>query len=130
MTRTIVRFRSSATTYALPVEDVTEVRSAADMTPLPAPRPGVAGLVPRADGALTVLSVLGATGDHVIVVDEGSTTFGLLVDEVTEVARIDDELIGPPPKGQAGAAVSGVIQDEGELVLLLDVAALRGTLTP
>ena len=126
--RTLVRFRSADAAYALPVEHVTEVRSAADMTALPVPRPGVAGLVPRADGALTVLAVLGASGDHVIVVDEGSVTFGLLVDEVTEVVRVDDDRIGPPPQGQAGGAVSGVIHEDGELVLLLDPAALRGTL--
>ncbi len=126
---TLVRFRAAATAYALPVEHVTEVRSAADVTALPAPRVGVAGLVARAEGALTVLSVLGNSGSHVIVVDEGRLTFGLLVDEVTEVVRVDDARIGPPPKGQAGDAVSGVIHDEGELVLVLDAAALRGTLT-
>ena len=127
--RTIVRFRSSDRAYALPVEHVTEVRSAADMTPLPAPRPGVAGLVPRADGSLTVLSVLGATGNHVLVIEEGAALFGLLVDEVTDVARVEDDVIGPPPQGQAHSAVSGVIRDDGELVLLLDASALRGTLT-
>jgi chemotaxis signal transduction protein len=128
--RTIVRFRASDAFYALPVEDVTEVRSAADVTALPAPRPGVAGLVPMPDGALTVLSILSQTGGHVIVVDEGSLTFGLLVDEVLDVVRIDDELIGPAPPGQAGEAVAGVVRDDSGLVLLLDAAALRGTLSP
>jgi purine-binding chemotaxis protein CheW len=126
--RTLVRFRAADTAYALPVEAVTEVRSAADVTSLPAPRPGVAGLVARADGALTVLSVLGSSGGHVVVVDEGTVIFGLLVDEVTEVVRIDEARIGPPPQGQAGGAVAGVIHDEGELVLVLDPSELRGAL--
>ena len=124
-----MRFRSADRAYALPVEHVNEIRSAADMTPLPAPRPGVAGLVPRADGALTVLAVLGDSGEHVVVVSDGPETFGLLVDEVTAVSRIEDDLVGPPPVGQAGGTVSGVIQDDDGLVLLLDAAALRGTLT-
>lgn len=123
-----MRFRSDGRNYALPVEQVMEVRSASDMTPPPAPRAGVAGLVPRGEAALTVPSVLGVTGEHVIVLDEGTRTFGLLVDEVTEVVRVDDAVVGPPPPGQAGAAVSGVIQDDAELVLLLDPVALRGTL--
>ena len=127
--RTLVRFRSSDTGYALPVEQVTEVRSASDMTPLPTPRPGVAGLVPRRESALTVLSVLGEGGGHVIVVDDGTLTFGLLVDEVTGVVRVDDDVIGPPPEGQAGTTVAGVIPEDGDLVLLLDAGALRGTLT-
>jgi chemotaxis signal transduction protein len=127
--RTLVRFRSAEAAYALPVEHVTEVRSAADMRPLPAPRQGVAGIVPRADGALTVLSVLGDAGDHVIVVDDSNLTFGLLVDEVTAVMRVEDDRIGPPPQGQAGGTVAGVIHDDGELVLVLDAVALRGTLS-
>jgi chemotaxis signal transduction protein len=126
---TLVRFRASDRTYALPVEHVTEVRSAADVTSLPTPKAGVAGLVPRAGGALTVLSVLGDSGSHVIVVAEGQLTFGLLVDEVTEVVRVDDERVGPPPAGQAGGAVTGVIQDDAGMVLVLDAAALAGTLT-
>ena len=128
--RTLVRFRAADTAYALPVEHVTEVRSAAEVTPLPASRPGVAGLVARADGAFTVLSVLSDAGGHVIVIDEGASVFGLLVDEVTEVVRVDEERIGPPPEGQAGRAVSGVIQTEDGLLLVLDAAALRGTLAP
>jgi len=127
---TLVRFRASDATYALPVEHVTEVRSAADMTALPTPRTGVAGLVARPDGALTVLSVLSSSGEHVIVVDHGAVTFGLLVDEVVEVARIDDDRIGPPPQGQAGGTVAGVIHEEGGLVLVLDPVALRGALGP
>lgn len=123
-----MRFRCSDTSYALFVEQVTEIRSAADMTPLPVPRAGVAGLVPRVDDSLTVLSVLGDSGSHVVVVDDSTVTFGLLVDEVTEVARVDESAIGPPPHGQAEGVVSGVLHDEGELVLLLDAAALRGTL--
>ena len=123
-----MQFRSANATYALPVEHVTEVRSAADVRPLPAPRPGVAGIVPRADGALTVLSVLGEAGTHVIVVDDANLTFGLLVEEVTAVVRVEDDRIGPPPQGQAGTAVAGVIHDEGELVLVLDALALRETL--
>ena len=86
-------------------------------------------LVARPDGALTVLSLLSTTGEHVIVVDEGALMFGLLVDEVTEVSNIDDARIGPPPQGQAGTTVAGVIHEDGGLVLVLDAAALRGTLS-
>ena len=124
-----MRFRSADAAYALPVEHVTEVRSASDMRPLPAPKPGVAGIVPRAEGSITVLSVLGDEGGHVIVVDDANLTFGLLVDEVTAVVRVEEDRIGPPPQGQAGGTVAGVIHDEGELVLVLDAVALRGTLS-
>lgn len=129
---TIVRFRAPAGQYALPVEHVTEVRSASDLTPLPEPRAGVAGLMRRGDDALTVLSVLGEPGEHIIVIDEGGLTFGLLVSQVTGVHAVSPEELGPPPPGQDRVTVAAVLTPKGEtgdeLILLLDCAALRGRL--
>ena len=127
---TIVRFRTSRGYYAVPVELVSEVRSAAGLTPLPAPRPGVAGLMRRGDEALPVLAILDSSGRHVVVIDKGPLSFGLLVDEVTGVHQVDETLIGAPPPGQDRVLVSGVVNDEDGLVLLLDVDALAGKLTP
>lgn len=126
---TLVHFRAPSGDYALPVEHVTEVRSSADLTPLPAPRDGVAGLMRRGDDAVTVLSVLGSPGEHVIVVDEGGLTFGLLVGEVTGVREVSEGEVGPPPPGQDGAAVAGVLTGDDGLVLVLDCGALRRRLT-
>jgi chemotaxis signal transduction protein len=126
--RTIVRFRTAHGDYAVPVDEVSEVRSAAGLTPLPAPRPGVAGLMQRGDEALPVLTVLSASGRHIVVIDKGPLSFGLLVDEVTAVHEVDDERIGAPPSGQDRDLVSGVLNDGGALVLLIDVDALAGKL--
>lgn len=127
--RTIVRFRTPKGDYALPVERVAEVRPAAELTLLPASQRGVAGVMRRGGGALTVLSILGELGRHVIVIDHGTVAFGLLVEEVTGVHRVDDELIGPPPPGQDDGTVAGVIVDGNGVVLLLDTEALRARLT-
>lgn len=127
--RTIVRFRAGDREYGLPVEHVTEVRSAAELTPLPAPRPGVAGLMTHGGDALPVLAVLSDVGRHVVVVDEGEVSFGVLVDEVLGVERVEDGLIGPAPHGQDQDSVSGVIVDGDRVVLLLDTAAFRAKLT-
>ena len=124
-----MRFRAPAGEYALGVEHVNEVRSSADLTSLPEPRAGVAGLMRRGDDAITVLSVLGEPGDHVIVLEDGGLTFGLLVEEVTGVHEIQDAEIGPPPPGQDRATVSGVLAGAEGLVLLLDCTALRGRLS-
>jgi chemotaxis signal transduction protein len=110
------------------VSQVTQVRLADGLRPLPAPRDGVAGLLVDGEGALTVLSVLGSEGHHVMVVDDGTLTFGLLVDEVMGVQHVDDAGVSPPPAGQDRAVVAGVIADDGSLVLLIDVAVLRGRL--
>jgi chemotaxis signal transduction protein len=122
---TMVRFRTPSGRYALAVDHVTEVRAATGITPLPEPRQGVAGLLRRGDEALTVLSVLGEPGTHVIVIDDGGHTFGLLVEEVTGVHAVDDGQIGPPPAGQDRGAVSGVLPVDDGLVLVLDATSLR-----
>ena len=125
---TLVRFRTPAGEYALPVERVTEVRSSAGISPLPEPRPGVAGLLRRGDDVLTVLAVLGDAGDHVVLLEEEGLTFGLLVTEVLGVRTVAEDDIGPPPTGQDGTMVSGVVVGEDGLVLLLDSVALRARL--
>ena len=126
---TMVRFVTPSGRYALAVEHVTEVRSSVGMTALPEPRPGIAGLLRRGDAALTVLSVLGEPGDHVVILDDGELTFGLLVEEVTGVHAVDDAQIGPPPPGQDGGTVSGVLPVDDGLILILDCAALRRRLS-
>lgn len=133
MMRTIVRFSTPTGDFAIPVEHVTEVRPAAELRALPAAGPGVAGVMRRGGEALTVLSVLGEPGRHVIVIDDEAVMFGLLVGEVTGVHRVDDAVIGPPPRGQDGGTVAGVIVEGGieggGVVLLLDTAALRARLS-
>ena len=132
---TIVRFNADHRQYAVPVDHVTEVCSASDLTPLPESRAGVAGLMRRGDDAITVLSMAGArpaSGEHIIVLDEGGLTFGLLVDEVTGVQTLTEDEIGRVPPGQDRETVVGVFtpQEAGdEIVLVLDCAALRGRLS-
>lgn len=126
--RTFVRFRTHTGDYALAVEHVREICLATDLTPLPTARPGVAGVVARGGDVLTVLSVLGDTGRQIIVLDADQLAFGLLVDEVSGVDRFDDDAIGPPPQGQDGGGVDGVILEGGNVVLVLDPAKLRSRL--
>jgi chemotaxis signal transduction protein len=126
---TLVRFRAPGGQFALPVECVNEVRAAGDMTRLPAPRPGVVGLMPRDDEAVPVLSLLGATGGHVLVVADGTEVFGLLVEEVLGVSELPDGELLPPPEGQDRAVVAGMMSDDLGLVLLLDLAVLTGRVT-
>jgi len=153
--RTIVRFRTAEGDYAVEVEQVKEVRSATGLAPLPSPLPGVAGLLRRGNGdrdrdgdrdgdgdgdgalpamalpamAVPVLAILGGMGRHIVIIEKGPLSFGLLVEEVTGVLQVDDGQIGAPPAGQDGPLVSGVLHDQGGLVMLLDTDALAGRLT-
>ena len=126
---TVVRFRAPAGDYAISVEHVSEVRSAADLTALPEPRDGVAGLMRRDDESLSVLSMLAPEGEHVVVVNVDELSFGLLVEEVIGVHPVDEADLGPSPRGQDRVVVSGVFHDDETLVLVLDVHALAEKLS-
>jgi len=128
--KSVVRFRTGDGVYAVPVENAREVLAPTGLTPLPSPHPDVAGLLEREGGALTILSALGAGRQHVLVLDAGDRPFGLLVEEVMGVDRIDETALAPPPAGQHDPVIAGVIDSGHGMVLLVDVANLAGRLQP
>jgi len=124
---TVVCFDSAGTAYCMPVQATRAVRRATGMIALPAPGPDIAGLLPG-EPPLTVISPLGASGTHVLVVEAREKTFGLLVDNVTGLRRITDADIRPPPEGQDRPLVCGTIDTGDQLVLVTDPNALAGRL--
>jgi chemotaxis signal transduction protein len=124
---TMVCFRADGASYCLPVEATRAVRPASGIVALPAARPDIAGIIPG-QPPMTVTSVLGTSGSQILVIESGGTTFGLLVDAVTGLRRIDAAKIYPSPTGQDRALISGTIDDEGELVLVADPVALAARL--
>jgi chemotaxis signal transduction protein len=121
---TVLRFHSAGGRYAVPIEHCLEVRPAAQVRPLPSPRPGVVGVLSWRDRALSVVSPLGPCGDHVIVLDAAGRPFGLLVDEVVGVEHLDAAAVGDPPPGQEQPLVAAATAPEGDLLFLVDVVAV------
>lgn len=62
----------------------------------------------------------------VIVVETGARNAGLIVDQVTEVLRIEQNDIVPPPEQSAGSSgyVKGIGKADGQVKLLLDTEKL------
>ena len=62
----------------------------------------------------------------VIVVDTAARIAGLIVDQVTEVLRIERDDIVPPPEESAasGGYVEGIGKADGQVKLLLDIEKL------
>jgi chemotaxis signal transduction protein len=123
----MVCFKSAGAAYCLPVETTRAVRTTAGILPLPGAGRDVVGMVPG-QPPLTVISVLGSGGNHILVVEIGDTTFGLLVDAVTGLRRIAAADIRPAPKGQHRGFISGTIDTDGQLVLVADPIALAAQL--
>jgi chemotaxis signal transduction protein len=125
----VVRFRTADGEFAVAVEDAREVRTTSGMLPVPTPGPDVVGFLAHDDRSLTVVAPLGAGRDQVLVLDPEGQPFGLLVEEVTGVTTLDEADVGPPPAGQSGDFVSGVVAGADGLVLLVDARALARTLS-
>ncbi|MDX6366337.1 MAG: purine-binding chemotaxis protein CheW [Nocardioidaceae bacterium] len=119
--KTMVEFRVAGASYCLPVEATRAVRSSVGMVTMPASRPNVAGLLPG-DPPLTVMAPLGPEGKHIIVMEVANQRFGLLVDAVTGLRRVDESDIREAPSGQQSKLISGTVSIGGELVLLADPA--------
>jgi chemotaxis signal transduction protein len=120
----MVRFRAAGASYAIPVSDVRQVRQAAEVSALPAARTGVAGVIRQGGAALPVLSILGGAPKQVLLLEAGGRGYGLLVEEVSTVTNVDERGFGPPPDGQDVGLVTGVLETDAELVLVMDAAAL------
>jgi chemotaxis signal transduction protein len=123
----MVCFQSAGAAYCMPVQATRAVRPTTGMITLPAARPDVAGIIPG-DPPLTVISPLGTGGTHILVVETGEQTFGLLVDAVTGLRRVDDADIRLAPHGQERALISGTIDAGGELVMITNPGALAARL--
>jgi chemotaxis signal transduction protein len=124
---TMVCFTAARAEYCLPVQATRSVRTANEMISLPDPSPDVAGMLPG-DPPLTVISPLHSERGHILVIEAGDKTFGLLVDAVTGLRRIDDADLGPAPEGQGRPLVSGTLYSDGRMVLVADPIALAGEL--
>jgi chemotaxis signal transduction protein len=125
-----VAFRAGGSEWAIPVDQAREVRVARGLAPLPAPAPGVVGLMTGGEVALPVLGVLAAHGSHVLVVESEGRSFGLLVDEVVGVRQAGDVEVGPPPAGQDAPLVAAVLLSGGAMSFVLDASALARALGP
>jgi len=124
---TMVCFQAAGAAYCLPLEAARSVCRSDALVRLPDPAADVAGIIPG-DPPLTVISPLHADGRHILVIEAGDTTFGLLVDLVTGLQRFEDGAIRPAPQGQSRPLVSGTLDADNHLVLVADPLALAGRL--
>jgi purine-binding chemotaxis protein CheW len=130
----VVAFRCADISFGVPIHRVREIVTVPQITPVPECPAFVRGIINLRGRILPVLDLaqrLGleagprdGSGRILIVEQDAQHLLGMLVDQASEVLRIPDDGLAPPPElaaHGAGGAVTSVARLEERLVLLLDL---------
>ena len=129
----IVGFRIGRETFGLPISLVHEIVRPPEITNVPHAPEYVEGVMNLRGRIVPVIDLRrrfgGAAGENsrknrVLVVDVESRAVGLIVDSASEVLKISDAQIEPPPNVLTEAAtsyVTGVAKHQGRLIILVDL---------
>lgn len=125
-------FRIDAERYGVALGSVHRVLAAVQVTPVPGAPPVVAGVV-DVHGTLTPVFDLRrrfgrparevSEDDHFILARAGERPVLLHVDEVSDIARVDDSDVRDAGTVVQGEAISGIARLSDGLVLIHDLAA-------
>jgi len=129
----IVSFRIGRETFGLPISLVHEIVRPPEITSVPHAPEYVEGVMNLRGRIVPVIDLRrrfgGATiannrKNRVLVVDVESKAVGLIVDSASEVLKIGEAQIEPPPNVLTDAAtsyVTGVAKHQGRLIILVDL---------
>jgi purine-binding chemotaxis protein CheW len=130
----LVIFALGSEDFGVPIDQVKEIIRFTSITSIPKAPPAVLGVINLRDSIIPVISLRERFGfpiqeidndTRIVVSDVGGQIMGFVVDAVTEVLRISDESVQPPPGNTAGVDsrfISGIGRIEDRLVIVLDLA--------
>lgn len=122
--------------YAIPIEQVKEIRQLEEITPVPNSKSFVKGVMNLRGLIIPVIDVKAKLGfeesdvnkdeQRVLVAEVENSLYGLLVDDVDQVMRFSTEDIDPLPEGtvESDGQIKGIIRTENKLITLLDITKL------
>lgn len=133
-----VCFDLAGQNYGLPILQVQEVLSEAQIEPVPGAGADVLGVINLRGAIVSVLDLrrrlqlperASDPQTRIIVLTHGVEPIGLRVDRVTQVRALPDSMIKAAPPTSADVtsrAVRGIYNRNGEMLSLLDPAILLG----
>lgn len=127
---TYTRLKVAGETYVIPIGNVVEITGLGEIAPVPGARPEILGvrnlrgqILPAIDLALLLGLTAVAPPKQLLVAEAGSITAGLAIDEVSNVEELPD-----PTEAAESEFLLGVMVNEGELVGVIDVPGIFGSL--
>ena len=123
--------------YAIPIEQVKEIRTLEEITKVPKAKSFVKGIMNLRGLIIPVIDVKDKLGfgstdlsnqskQRILVAEVKDSLYGLLVDDVDQVLRIPSKDIGPAPPGAFESLnyVKGIAKISEKLIVLIDVLPL------
>ncbi|CDI04910.1 chemotaxis protein CheW [Candidatus Nitrosotenuis uzonensis] len=122
--------------YAIPIEQVREIRAVESITQIPNSKSYVKGIMNLRGLIVPVIDVKDKLGmksnaesnakQRILVADLRNSLAGLLVDEVDHVMRIQTDSVDDPPQNilDSNNYIKGIVKVSQRLIVLLDVTKL------
>ncbi len=134
----LVSFHLGDEVYGIEIVKVREIILMGEITRVPQTPPFVKGLINLRSTVIPVIDLrirfdLTANDftseSRIMVIDVSGKTIGIIVDAVSEVLRISNDQIAPPPPTVAGLEqeyLTGLVKLDTQLLMLLDVDKMLG----
>ena len=131
----LIAFKVGDQEFCVDIMNVREIRGWTATTPIPHAPQYVVGVINLRGTVLPVLDLAGRLGKetvtpshrHAIIVvqDEGRMT-GLLVEAVSDIVTVSEQMIHPTPEvsASAGSFITGIVTLEGRMISLLSLPAV------
>lgn len=134
----LVSFHLADESYGIEITKVREIILMGEITRIPHTPDFVKGLINLRSTVIPVIDLrirfglpeAELTGEsRIMVINVRGKTIGIIVDAVSEVLRISNNQIAPPPPTVAGLGreyLTGLVRLEEQLLILLDIDKLLG----
>ncbi len=134
----LVSFRLAQEEYGIEITKVQEIILMGEITRVPQTPNFIKGLINLRSTVIPIVDLrlrFGLSeeghGDEtrIMVVNVVGKTIGIIVDAVSEVLRITDEQVAPPPPTVAGLGqeyLTGLVKLEKRLLIMLDIDKILG----
>lgn len=130
----LVLFSLGKEEFAIPITQVKEIIQFKDVTKIPNTAEYIKGvinlrgqIIPVVDLAMKLqLSSSVSSDKRALIIETNRLEIGVVVDEVTEVIRLQDSAIEPLPTVSTNEYIRGIGKDGNRLLILLNVNSLFG----